>query len=232
MRSDGLTKKDAARFRVQAIEQKLLKAKGREKKKLEEMHEEAMEAMMDCLMDGGEGDDDFADIGLGVEEEGEDDDDEEEGEGSVVSGKGKQPAAAQSEGEEEQEPSSFSRIPTAILHKHLNLPTTAALRTSTIDVFDLDKPAAPFVVHLKPGEMLYLPASWWHEVTSSSSDEPTHMAFNYWFYPPDGLKKFEEPYEDALVWGYLRDQLKAADKKSGKRKRDNGSGGSSKKSKK
>ncbi|EPQ31066.1 uncharacterized protein PFL1_01255 [Pseudozyma flocculosa PF-1] len=73
----------------------------------------------------------------------------------------------------------------------------------------------PFEVFLRPGEMLYLPASWYHEVTSSSlppygSDDATaadegssssgksgagagadqgfHMALNYWFHPPDALK--------------------------------------------
>jgi len=57
--------------------------------------------------------------------------------------------------------------------------------------------------------MLYLPASWWHEVTSSSpenSKSNVHMAFNYWFYPPDGLK-FDEPYQDDIVWGYLRGRI-------------------------
>ena len=31
-----------------------------------------------------------------------------------------------------------------------------------------------------------------------------HMAFNYWFYPPDAPERFEAPYQDELVWGYLR----------------------------
>lgn len=50
------------------------------------------------------------------------------------------------------------------------------------------------VVTLSAGEMLYLPAGWYHEVRSSGStatqqtDESgkdVHMAFNYWFHPPD-----------------------------------------------
>jgi hypothetical protein len=33
----------------------------------------------------------------------------------------------------------------------------------------------PLVVDLAPGEMLYLPAGWFHEVTSGGG---THIAFN------------------------------------------------------
>lgn len=54
------------------------------------------------------------------------------------------------------------------------------------------------------GQMLYLPAGWFHEVTSlsatpSSSSVTTsaapkfHMAFNFWFHPPD-KSSFESPY--------------------------------------
>ena len=64
---------------------------------------------------------------------------------------------------------------------------------------------------IKTGEMLYLPAGWFHEVTSysnvtNSGDDAGgdkneyggHMAFNYWFHPPDNLDQidsFESPYE-------------------------------------
>ena len=47
------------------------------------------------------------------------------------------------------------------------------------------------------GDMLYLPASWFHEVRSlsdSSSDTNGHMAFNYWFHPPDAENDFKNPY--------------------------------------
>ena len=67
-------------------------------------------------------------------------------------------------------------------------------------------------VTLKEGEMLWLPAGWFHEVTSASSRstpahggnggggrgaEPAapggHLAMNYWFHPPDSAD-FEAPY--------------------------------------
>jgi len=46
----------------------------------------------------------------------------------------------------------------------------------------------PLVVDLEPGQCLYLPASWWHEVTSMSTPEhPFHCALNFWFHPPTNL---------------------------------------------
>ncbi|KAI9060374.1 Clavaminate synthase-like protein [Trametes sanguinea] len=114
------------------------------------------------------------------------------------------------------EPSSFSRIPTAHLHRYLGIPTTAALPPSfsASDFPGLTKTTDPYVVELSEGEMLYLPASWWHEVTSTSVGDSkdgndVHMAFNYWFYPPDALDNFESPYRDTLVWDFLRSKAAA-----------------------
>ena len=162
-------------------------------------------------------------------EEGSDDDsaDEKMGDGS----------------EKPSEPSSFSRIPTAHVHQLLDIPTTAALppNFSTSEFPKLRKASAPYVVELSAGEMLYLPASWWHEVTSTSADDAkqggdVHMAFNYWFYPPDALDNFEAPYEDSLVWSYLRtkgrhdaSEAPAERVQVGKRARDKGDREGSKK---
>lgn len=57
------------------------------------------------------------------------------------------------------------------------------------------------VAEVSAGEMLYLPAGWFHEVQSkgSAKDAPTHLAFNYWFHPPDNLTAgpdgFRKPYK-------------------------------------
>ena len=53
-------------------------------------------------------------------------------------------------------------------------------------------------VELHKGDLLYLPAGWFHEVTSRGSKDSNglHMAFNYWMHPPDvgdGVD-FENPY--------------------------------------
>lgn len=43
-------------------------------------------------------------------------------------------------------------------------------------------------VTIQAGQMLYLPAGWFHEVTSYSvGAQDTHVAVNYWFHPPDNL---------------------------------------------
>lgn len=117
------------------------------------------------------------------------------------------------EEEEEDEPPSFSRIPPSVLHEHYGIqsftaePTTPKTHNSTVTTAahqsSLFRCPKPIEVLLLPGQMLYLPASWYHEVTSSSSlprhlsempkqkheleSSKVHMALNYWFHPPDAL---------------------------------------------
>lgn len=118
------------------------------------------------------------------------------------------------ESNESGEPSHFSKIPTALLHNHLGIPTTAIPppKVSIEDFPGLKRATMPYVVELNAGEMLYLPASWWHEVTSTSSTDGDgiHMAFNYWFYPPTS-PNFDAPYEDTLVWDYFRQRARDGD---------------------
>lgn len=52
---------------------------------------------------------------------------------------------------------------------------------------------AAMTVTLNAGQMLYLPAGWFHEVRSVGAPPLGHMAMNYWFHPPDG-NAFAEPY--------------------------------------
>jgi len=69
------------------------------------------------------------------------------------------------------------------------------------------KGASHCVCEISAGEMLFLPAGWFHEVRSYNSPPRTsgggegrggHVAFNYWFHPPDvcikGEKGFLAPY--------------------------------------
>ena len=54
------------------------------------------------------------------------------------------------------------------------------------------------------GQMLYLPAGWFHEVTSFSEGplHSTHLALNYWLHPPDNLDPgpagFARPYSSSF----------------------------------
>ena len=64
--------------------------------------------------------------------------------------------------------------------------TSADIISNSMKVYD---------VHLKAGEMLYIPCGWFHEVESvGSGSGGGHMAFNYWFHPPDG-ETFDKPYK-------------------------------------
>jgi hypothetical protein len=97
-----------------------------------------------------------------------------------------------------REPPSFSRIPPRSLHAHLGLSSELSGQPSSgkpkkgkkgkSKSEDLVPEAGcppHLVVDLEPGEMLYLPVGWFHEVTSSSSPSEslsgsggTHIAFN------------------------------------------------------
>ena len=61
-------------------------------------------------------------------------------------------------------------------------------------------PAMEF--ELCAGESLYLPAGWFHEVTSGNDGGSVHMALNYWMHPPTNLERgaagFERPYSSSF----------------------------------
>lgn len=94
-------------------------------------------------------------------------------------------------------PFNFSRVDTSLPEQELR---------SRFPLYweSLQRGAAVEVV-LRAGEMLYIPAGWFHEVRSRSAPsregcelnyEPErggHLALNYWFHPPDG-DSFERPY--------------------------------------
>eukprot|EP00903_Cladosiphon_okamuranus_P005482 g5466.t2 len=52
-------------------------------------------------------------------------------------------------------------------------------------------------VEVKAGQMLFLPAGWFHEVSSVGSEDG-HMAFNYWFHPPDSFDSPSAPYKSSF----------------------------------
>ena len=63
-------------------------------------------------------------------------------------------------------------------------------------------------VTIKAGEMLFIPAGWFHEVRSTGGGKVGHLALNYWFHPPDG-STFEKPYtSDFWVNDWKRRNLK------------------------
>eukprot|EP00775_Hariotina_reticulata_P000764 gene764-1071_t len=69
--------------------------------------------------------------------------------------------------------------------------------------------AAALEVVLQAGDMLYMPAGWFHEVTSYGGGglDGGHLAINYWYHPPDNLVSsksgFNHPYTSSYyptVW--------------------------------
>lgn len=107
------------------------------------------------------------------------------------------------ETEEKVDPPSFSRIPPALLHlDQVDEETRKKLEKYTKDNFPLFYPVrnSSVKVTLEEGDLLYLPAGWFHEVTSFGDEDKNnvHVAVNYWFVPPDGSTS-EQPYSDK-VW--------------------------------
>lgn len=83
-----------------------------------------------------------------------------------------------------KDPVSFSRIDTTRL---------ATDADALFAEFPRFRDAKVAWCELEVGDMLFLPASWFHEVESFGS-ENGHLALNYWFHPPDQLDSFETPY--------------------------------------
>lgn len=176
--------------------------------------EDALEALLDAEMDGEGGDEEEDDED--EEEEIEEGDDEEERDAIFDAAllPGKSTSATN--------PSNFSRVNTALpldelkrlfplFHDLITQHTPSSHQPDSVSgsgsssrpgtgtdsgkkrTAPTDQPSPCFEVTVKAGEMLYIPAGWFHEVRSSGGGAEGHMAFNYWFHPPDG-SSFEEPY--------------------------------------
>ncbi|KAF1349696.1 cupin-like domain-containing protein [Delphinella strobiligena] len=204
-----------------------VKANGKGKEVVKDVNEEEEEGDLEGEDEFPEGEDDEDDDEdeddlEGGFPEGDEDDEEDEEEKELARALEQHKATTNELRPEPMEPLSFSQIPTTELHQHLGLKHPQ--KTST----RLSKAPKPLIVELKPGEMLYLPTSWWHEVTSfsnepatvaddkgkgasktssSATDDSIHMALNYWFHPPDQLTNFKQPYQDELVWDFVEDEV-------------------------
>ena len=103
----------------------------------------------------------------------------------------KENAHQEKEEETSKAPANFSRVDSSL---------PAAELEARFPLFKqaLDRGAAVEVT-LRAGQMLYIPAGWFHEVRSRATQEQEekewggHLALNYWFHPPDG-PSFEQPY--------------------------------------
>lgn len=103
-------------------------------------------------------------------------------------------------------PPSFSRV------ADLEAELAAARASHATAAFPLLAAARLAECDLQAGDMLYLPAGWFHEVSSSGA----HCALNYWYHPPPGADaqrtgsfSFECPYGKAQAF-WEREWGKAA----------------------
>lgn len=94
-------------------------------------------------------------------------------------------------------PSNFSRVDTSL--------PLSSLRKEFPLFCDSATQARRQEVSLEAGQMLYLPAGWFHEVVSDDGNKTSasaggHFAFNYWFHPPDKLAEgdFQQPYSSSF----------------------------------
>ena len=143
--------------------------------------EAAMEAMLqEARVDGASsGEDDYDDS--------DDDDDDDNDDRNDTDGD-----KARTESASRRLPPSFSRIGSCVFYKD------EQERTSQ---FPLLRRARMLRCDVHQGECLYLPASWWHEVISSSAPQgqheekaKVHAALNFWFHPPSAPNASGRPY--------------------------------------
>lgn len=113
------------------------------------------------------------------------------------------------------DPVSFSQTPPAILHlDEMDSETRSKVHQFAQCHFPKLLNANRITVEIKPGQMLYLPTGWFHEVTSFGN---VHMALNYWFAPPNGStdKLYLDDYwaqdfhRTSLACRYAQEQMDA-----------------------
>jgi hypothetical protein len=177
--------------------------------------EEDMEAALDAVLDAEEDlmDDDFDEDDEDDDEEkgflndddvGDDDDGEEEDAEAAESGTAKASAASAKRIPVLTKPAdkaalaALKEVPPPVSFSQINTALPAAELARKFPKF---KNACSIEVEVCAGDMLYLPAGWFHEVTSfSQPGKRLHMAFNYWFHPPTALQpgRAHTPYDSAF----------------------------------
>jgi hypothetical protein len=133
----------------------------------EEALDQALEATVDAEFDGDDEDDD--------EDGGEE---EEDGDGAPITRSNLFAPVPENNSDDEQEsppPDSSAEPPNNFSSVDLSRP-----QAELANEFPLLAAATCFEVTVNAGQTLYLPAGWFHEVTSFGSKDG-HMALNYWW---------------------------------------------------
>ena len=87
----------------------------------------------------------------------------------------------------ETDPPSFSRVSRASEND-------ADVFARRFPLFGAARATRRMETAVRAGEILYLPAGWFHEVRSCNARGKNHAALNYWFHPPATGAPFERPY--------------------------------------
>lgn len=212
--ADGVTLTDRRELRVEARRRAVRDDDEASKARLEEAYDELLQSALadEIGDDGGEevdddesDDEDGNDYGeAGGDEQDNDDDDDEGGDAGAARGNdndnggdriGEHPMTPGGPENDEQNHGDDTKPP-----------SFSSLTTAQVTHLLSDETLGGTEVELRAGEALYLPASYFHEVLSSSSaDGAPHVAVNYWFYPPDDADL--TGYADSEVLGELKHRL-------------------------
>lgn len=219
MSSDGLTASTKAQVRVDLCERALENARASNEniEATEEQYEEAVDLLLQSkLQDDEESEDgEFEDAGEFEEEEGDYEDGiEDDPNGDIDSDTDAEFDGVQDLPEfhtagRQEISESTSQTPPRSTEKEQNAdepPSFSGLSTEEVAEMLEDNSLESTEFVLQKGELLYLPASYFHEVISMSGTQNYHMAVNYWFFPPD---KQDGTYQDEDVMQELRNRLKA-----------------------
>ncbi|KAG6620147.1 putative ion channel [Phytophthora cinnamomi] len=168
----------------------------------EERLEKAMFGVLQADNSDGEGDEEYEDGAFHFEDsEAEGDDESEVGELDDLALDPDEEEASKNTAKRDAEqteityPVSFSQVDTFRLRGdererkelHKEFPKFSETKAAFCD--------------LEIGDMLFLPASWFHEVESFGSAQGNgHLALNYWYQPPDQLtpENFTSPYSSSF----------------------------------
>ncbi len=150
----------------------------------EEMLDKAMDALIDIEMDGDDDDDNIEDklenFGESEDESGVFGDDSDNNDNSETEEASKYCLVDKTV----KDPNNFSLIS----------PHTLLREAELLEKYPRMRDTKPAFCELVEGDMLYLPASFWHEVTSFGAGSNGHLAMNFWFHPPDIVDNFKQPY--------------------------------------
>ncbi|KAJ3354314.1 hypothetical protein HDU83_005469 [Entophlyctis luteolus] len=224
--SDGSYAADVARWRfkkaVLALREGIKLNQSGEDIDLEPLRKDVVEAREEKLMAEEEENEEMHDFDSDDEDDADSEDNAEEGDAKLLPENSDDDSEDvemdldvdemhddfnDEEDDDQDPPMSFSRIDPEDLHAG-----DFKTKYPTLEKF----PKVTF--ELKEGEMLYLPASWFHEIRSCPSASATasgpHVALNYWFHPPNALENPTNPYSTdfwADNWSRLSRLLTASE---------------------